>query len=387
MSDKDDFSEQYPFSQIDIDKVVADLIQENNENVKSVSNPVAVINAGQSGSGKSALTKLSQQEFFATGAVIFDVDEHRNDYPNAESIKLKHPAHFSDITHEFASKVAIAVTDEAIKNRQNVIFDRTSNKIRSIERLDKQLRQIDEPYRVEMKVMATDFETSKMRVHFRYEQQGGAGFGRYVREDVQKEIYDGIADVIKQVEERKLVDKITIYNKNLNIVYENELVNGEWAKEPKGYQSLIKERAKPLLGSDALHIQQGWQIIQFKMNERQADYQGSEKDITDTMNRSILSLKENHNIEVKPPIEAVAGRVYSGTIAVMSENNALQQNNIGKAFIHRLENIPTLSQKDVGKDLTITYDAYSKGDVTQKITFEMDNKSLDKTKTEIDLSK
>lgn len=387
MNDKDDFSEQYPFSQIDIDKVVADLIQENNENVKSVSNPVAVINAGQSGSGKSALTKLSQQEFFATGAVIFDVDEHRNDYPNAESIKLNHPAHFSDITHEFASKVAIAVTDEAIKNRQNVIFDRTSNKIRSIERLDKQLRQIDEPYRVEMKVMATDFETSKMRVHFRYEQQGGAGFGRYVREDVQKEIYDGIADVIKQVEERKLVDKITIYNKNLNIVYENELVNGEWAKEPKGYQSLIKERAKPLLGSDALHIQQGWQIIQFKMNERQADYQGSEKDITDTMNRSILSLKENHNIEVKPPIEAVAGRVYSGTIAVMSENNALQQNNIGKAFIHRLENIPMLSQKDVGKDLTITYDAYSKGDVTQKITFEMDNKSLDKTKTEINLSK
>lgn len=102
--------------------------------------------------------------------------------------------------------------------------------------------------------MGTDFETSKMRVHLRYEQQGGAGFGRYVREDVQREIYDGIADVIKQVEERKLVDKITIYNKNLKPVYENELVNGEWKKQPNGYQALIEERAKPLLGRDSLHI-------------------------------------------------------------------------------------------------------------------------------------
>lgn len=357
------FSEKYPFTQNDIDKVIDDIVKENNNTVKSVSNPVAVINAGQSGSGKAGLTQKSKEEFGQAGAVVFDVDEHRDVYPNAERIKQNDPAHFSDITHEFASKVAIAVTDEAIKNRQNVIFDRTSNKIRSIERIDSQLRQIDNPYRVEMKVMGTDFETSKMRVHLRYEQQGGAGFGRYVREDVQREIYDGIADVIKRVEERKLVDKITIYNKNLKPVYENELVNGEWKKQPNGYQALIEERAKPLLGRDSLHIQQGWQIIQFKMAERGADYGGAEKDIADTMNRSIAELKNKHNIEVKESIYAVAGGTYSGTVGAMSNTRVLQQNAIGTAIIHQIDNLPSFKNEHLGKDLKIIYGSDGKGDI------------------------
>lgn len=46
------FSEKYPFTQNDIDKVVDDIVKENNEKVKSVPNPIAIINAGQSGSGK-----------------------------------------------------------------------------------------------------------------------------------------------------------------------------------------------------------------------------------------------------------------------------------------------------------------------------------------------
>lgn len=211
--------------------------------------------------------------------------------------------------------------------------------------------------------MGTDFETSKMRVHLRYEQQGGAGFGRYVREDVQREIYDGIADVIKQVEERKLVDKITIYNKNLKPVYENELVNGEWKKQPNGYQALIEERAKLLLGRDSLHIQQGWQIIQFKMAERGADYSGAEKDIADTMNRSIAELKNKHNIEVKESIYAVAGGTYSGTVGAMSNTRVLQQNAIGTAIIHQIDNLPSFKNEHLGKGLNIIYGSDGKGDI------------------------
>lgn len=253
----DEIKSNYTVSDEEIVERTKTIVDRNNKTVQSVERPIAFVNAGQSGSGKSGLTEISKNEVGSARAVVFDVDLYRDAHPQAEEIKQNHPAYFSDITHEFAAKVAIAVTDEAIKNRQNIIFDRTSNKIRSIERLDKQLRQIDDPYRVEMKVMATDFDTSKMRVHFRYEEQGGAGFGRYVREDVQKEIYDGIADVIKQVEERKLVDKISVYDKNRKVIYENELVNSEWKKEPNAYAVLQEERNQILKGSHALHVQQG----------------------------------------------------------------------------------------------------------------------------------
>lgn len=360
----DELHKQYPYTQSDVDKIVKQVVYENNEQAKSVEKPVAIINAGQSGSGKSKLTEISESEYSETGVVIFDVDRHRIQYPNSQALQVSHPAYFSDVTHEFASKVAIGAVDEAIKNRQNIVYDRTSNRISSIERIDRQLRQTENPYRLEMKVMATDFDTSKMRVHLRYEEQGGAGFGRYVREDVQKEIYDGVANTIKLVEERKLVDKISVYDKNLKVIYENELVNGEWQKPSQAYEILQQERGKMLTGEAALHVQQGWQKIKFKMDERGANKEGSEQVIVDTMNSSIQQLKDKHGITVHMPVQAqtLYGHVHSGTIVAVSSQNALQLTPAGKAYVHSLQNAPSLQQQ-LGQKVQISYNSDGKATV------------------------
>src|SRR5699024_591855 len=125
----------------------------------------------------------------------------------------------------------------------NILFDQTSRTPDGIKIISDRAKAKDMPYDVELHVIATDLDTSRMRVHGRYENGGGApGGGRYVDEDFQKKSYQGVADTVKTIEDDKSVDRLVIYNRNGKPIYDNLLKNGKWQNTPKAHETLLNER-------------------------------------------------------------------------------------------------------------------------------------------------
>lgn len=50
---------------------------------------------------------------------------------------------------------------------------------------------------------------------------------------------------LEHIEREKLADKITLYRRNGEVIYQNELKNGEWIHKPQAHIALETERNRP----------------------------------------------------------------------------------------------------------------------------------------------
>lgn len=213
--------------------------------------PRAIIIGGQPGSGKGTLTEKAARELHKQGGfVLVDADKLRAMHPDNNHLMRENDRQAANLTHNDASKWAKRLANDAIEGRRNIVIDQTSKSPDSLIARTKQLK--DAGYKVELRVMAVNAETSEQRIHTRYEREKAAnGAGRFTPKPVHDAAYVGLPESVAAVEREKTVDTISVYDKHQTRIYENTLHNGEWVQQPPGAKNALeRERNRALTLQD-----------------------------------------------------------------------------------------------------------------------------------------
>lgn len=353
--------EKYELSTDEVDEVSKRVVTLQVANLTTQERPVIIFTGGQSGGGKSSITDL-QKERLNQDVAIVDADRYRGSHPKAEEIGNLYKSIASSLTHQAGARISNKVRDAAFDKGANIIFDQTSRTPDGIKIIGDRAKAKDIPYDVELHVIATDLDTSRMRVHGRYENGGGApGGGRYVDEDFQKKSYQGVADTVKTIEDEKAVDRLVIYNRNGKPIYDNSLKNGKWQNTPKAHETLLNERDRELSILEKKELAQGWQRIKFQMDQRQASI--NEPNIVKIAQEGMQKATDRHSLQIKDAEIVKAGRTYSGELTVESNDHILQQKNNGAAYIHPKSSLNNLTDTDMNKTVKINYDRELQGSI------------------------
>lgn len=361
---KKQLEEKYKLSTEELDRIGKSVAKNEVSRLNRQDKPIVIFTGGQAGGGKSSLTSIQLKRFDKDIALV-DADRYRGYHPKLKEINERHSGISSNLTHQAGAGISNRVRDAAFDKGANILFDQTSRTPEGIKIIGARAKSQETPYNIEFHVIATDLDTSRMRVHGRYENGGGApGGGRYVDENFQKKSYEGLANTVKTIEDEKAVDRIVIYNKNGKQIYDNSLKNGEWKNEPKAHDTLTNERNRELSVIEKRELTQGWQRIKFQMNQRQASI--NEPDIVRIAQEGMQKATDKHGLRIKDAEMVKPGRTYSGEIKSESNNNILQQKNNGTGFIHPKNSISNLTDADIGKSVKISYDQKLKGSVISR---------------------
>lgn len=220
--------------------------------------PRAIITGGQPGSGKSRITDLAKAELRNQGGyILIDADKLRRESPLYDAAMAHDDRTAANMTHHDAGAWAGRLTVAAAKGRRNLIIDQTSKDPDAVESLAMRLK--GEGYTVELRVMAVHEKISEIRIHSRYEhQKAEAGAGRFSTRDNHDIAYAGVAATIERAEQNKSVDGLRIYDKEHQVLKDNELQGGEWVNTPDAAKIMHAERERPLTLDERRELATGY---------------------------------------------------------------------------------------------------------------------------------
>lgn len=281
---------------------------------RAVEKPRAVFLGGQPGCGKSTVAKKCDQHFEGEGFVHVDVDRVRAVHPlylplvtNPET-EADAPSAVQKDCSQWASMLLMSAAD----NGRNALLDGTMRVPAQVKDATTYLR--DRGYALEARIMAVHEKSSEVSLLQRFEHEKQAmGFGRTIPFDVHKRAADGILDTVKAIEDEKLFDSLVIFDRAGNTIYENRVVNGEWAHEPQGAEVMAAFREASYDLTEKRKIAVLWDDVVDMMEKRGAD----EKDLArvDAMRVEAWGLagveREVRVVEVEKvvvPVELVSAR-------------------------------------------------------------------------------
>jgi predicted ABC-type ATPase len=207
---------------------------------KAVEQPIFVLVGGQPGAGKSKLTALIKNAL-DNNAIILDADLFRPKHPKYSQMVETAPLKVFDLAREDVNEWLRQAGDFAIANKRNVIMDGTLRDKDHTVRLAETYRQAG--YKIELNIVATHERNSHTSIFERYEEGlASTRIGRFVEPDFHKAAYEALPKTIQHLEENKFVDKINICSRDNEILYENNLINGQWEKTPEAVIYLKNER-------------------------------------------------------------------------------------------------------------------------------------------------
>ncbi len=223
--------------------------------------PCAIITGGQPGSGKSGLTAMAIERFRESGYVLVDADKMRPYHPEYTKLMRADDKIAANLTHADCGPWATRLMRDGVAGRRNLIIDQTSRDPAAMAAMTQRLRQAG--YSVEFHAMAVSSEVSEQRILQRYEgQRARDGFGRYSTKDKHDEAYAGVANTVASVDAGGQVDRLCLFDRYLKLIYQNQLVEGQWQPSPNARQALDAERSRPMTlqerrdfakGYDGLH--------------------------------------------------------------------------------------------------------------------------------------
>jgi Cdc6-like AAA superfamily ATPase len=233
-----------PLHQFIANKIYTEAIKENTP----VSNPIAIFLAGQPGSGKTDLGNLALEQL-KKNAVYINTDEFRNQHPSYIKLLEEQNPKASFLVDPDAAGWTRKLLSDSIKDKRNILFDMTLGG--NVEVLNATLIHLrKQGYQTQINVLAIPAFLSKTGIYERFcNQLEKKGYGRWVSMESHDTNFGNIPKNIQSIESGKLVDKIVVYSKDsnkLNLIYENNLENGEWKKIPIAQIHLEKERNKIL---------------------------------------------------------------------------------------------------------------------------------------------
>lgn len=203
-------------------------------------NPTAIIVGTQSGAGKGGLIQFSREEVEKVGEniKIITTDEYKPFHPRAIEIARKHPTQYVKIVEVDAGLWTGEILQKAINEKFSFIFECTLKNNRIMERI-KELK--NNGFKVILRSLAVPRMESMLSIFERYQcQMDTLGFGRLVTSENHDKSYDGMRNVIEEIEESKLCDNVEIY------------LRGRKVNEPKLVYSSTKDFNKYYNSKNAL---------------------------------------------------------------------------------------------------------------------------------------
>jgi len=236
--------------------------------------PCAVITGGQLGSGKSSLAALAIKRFQDSGYVLVDADKMRPYHPDYSKLLRFDDKKAANLTHGDCGPWATRLMRDGMAGRRNLIIDQTSRDPAAMAAMSRGLQQAG--YRVELHVMAVPANVSEQRIHQRYEgQRARDGFGRFSTKDKHDEAFSGVAITVAVAETQKQVDRLCLYDRFAQPIYDNQIVHGQWQHPPHANQVLVAERSRTMTPEEAYQFATGWEALirQLEEPERKATTQ------------------------------------------------------------------------------------------------------------------
>jgi len=214
--------------------------------VISVENPSLVIFGGQPGAGKSAVIEQAEKELRNYGGSVSILgDDLRSFHPNHEPLMAVDDKTAAFYTGKDAGRWVEKAIDYAKQLRCHVIIEGTMRSPQVVERTIQTFKEAN--YRIDARVLAVNERLSWQGVLERYEnQRADRGTGRMTLPDAHQEAYDGLPVSVEKIEKERLADSLTIYTRGAVVIYQNELVNGNWRNPAKAREALEEGRKCPL---------------------------------------------------------------------------------------------------------------------------------------------
>lgn len=345
------------------DNFIKGLVKLTNSHCESQENPKAIITLGEQGSGKEVLALEAQDELsHRGGSVLVGTDYYKTHSENyLENVKVDDRSTSINSIKE-AKYISDRVLDHAIENKHNVVINENNENPYDFKATTDKLKSAG--YEVELRTIATPHEHSLLRNNMQYEdQKGNLGFGDH--KAIQEFDQKGMSEILEVSEKSKLVDKVKVYDRVGNEVYNNELnPDGEtWLKKESASETYDFEKNKPLGKSEYQYNQVAWQqlvhmkmsshapkseidlTIQEKESHKDIQYEQGDKDKT----RDISSLV------IKSP-ESYKG-VQQGELVDQDENHILMKINRFTAIKYSKDRVQDTNDQDleIGQQLFINH--------------------------------
>jgi len=201
--------------------------------------PRAIFLGGQPGCGKSTLAKSCDADFGPEGFIHVDVDRVRG----------LHPAYLPLVSNPLTESMAPSAVQKdcsqwvdmlamsAVGGRRNLLVDGTMRVPDQVRATASAMRAAG--YVLEARIMAVHEKASEVSLLQRFEhEKQRVGFGRTIPADYHAKAAAGILDTVRAIEADKLFDRLVIVDRAGAVVYENELVAGEWVRAPHGAEAM-----------------------------------------------------------------------------------------------------------------------------------------------------
>jgi len=220
--------------------------------------PVAIIFGGQPGAGKSASVDNALNELKNRGGAVQiigdDLRDYHPKYAKLMEVDDKTAAFYTDRDTGRWVEKAIA---EAKVRRVNIVIEGTMRDSDKVAETMQNLRAAG--YTIDARALAVNERLSEQGIVQRYEyQKADRGVGRMTTPEAHKAAYEAVPITLERIEREKLADCVTLHRRGGEVIYHNELHNGQWQQPPQARQILGAERNRAMTPEEAYQYAAGW---------------------------------------------------------------------------------------------------------------------------------
>lgn len=243
---------RWKLSEIENQEVFEKVIKPIIENVGTKQeNPIALFLGGQPGAGKSALAEEVLSEFESKGSLVpISTDDYRDKHPHQKKLMETNDKIASQLTGPDCGLWVQKAVALAKENKFNILLDGTLRDSEAVAQSMTSLRKAG--YKIEVRIVAVSAQQSQLATMLRYEgQKADKGVGRMTSPEAHDAGYHGLPVTLKRIEDEMLADKIGIYQRGGDKLYENSQDQGQWKYPPKAVEVLEDKRNRRLSPTEA----------------------------------------------------------------------------------------------------------------------------------------
>ena len=274
-----DDQKPYCLSESDNEAIFKDFIEPTYiSGTRLFEKPLAVFLGGQSGSGKSSLAIYYQKKLtWLGGYVVVNSDALREYHPSFATLQKTSTTNASYLvnpdTISWQKKLIIA----AMRERRNLLLDGIlAGDIEPILTTMSRLRM--DAYQLEIGMLSVPARLSRFSIYNRFEDQWqSTGMGRWVGMQTHNNQYHGIPVTISRLEIEKRVDRVRLFERpgtqsESTVLYDNNLVDGEWETAPCVAQVLTETRNRSWTAEEEQGFCLAVQTVHRQMIQRGATF-------------------------------------------------------------------------------------------------------------------
>lgn len=231
------------------------------DDIPTSKTPTAVLVGGQPGAGKTvALAQVRAQLANTVGpAATISGDEVREYHPYWRS-HARIDARAAELTQADAGLWYTRLTNDGITKGANLVFETSMRQPDAVLQLADRLHASG--YRVDAVILAVERDLSRQATLTRYDVARTVGdVPRFVPGPYHDSAYDRLRTTVTRLEKENAIDQIQLITRDGRQLYNNQLSQGQWAKEAKAAFALDDFRERSLPARELADTALRWQTL------------------------------------------------------------------------------------------------------------------------------